>query len=49
MQTLLERQTQMSAYNNLNIRAPFCDYRIAEYLYNVPWEYKDYNNTEKVC
>ena len=26
---------------------PFCDYRIAEYLYNVPWEYKDWNGYEK--
>ena len=26
---------------------PFCDYRIAEYLYSVPWEYKDYRNQEK--
>ena len=48
MQTLLERQNRMSKIGgNLNIRAPFCDPRIAEYLYNVPWEYKDYNDTEK--
>ena len=47
MQTLLERQNRMSGYNGLTIRAPYCDYRIVEYLYNVPWEYKDYNNTEK--
>ena len=46
-QTLLERQNRMGAAAGLNIRAPFCDWRIAEYLYNVPWEYKDYNNTEK--
>lgn len=26
---------------------PFCDYRIAEYLYSVPWDYKDYQNYEK--
>ena len=26
---------------------PFCDYRIAEYLYGVPWEYKDYQGKEK--
>jgi asparagine synthase (glutamine-hydrolysing) len=45
MQTLLERQNKLSG--GLKMRAPFCDYRIAEYLYNVPWEYKDYNNTEK--
>ena len=45
MQTLLERQNKMSG--GLKIRAPFCDSGIAGYLYNVPWEYKDYNNTEK--
>jgi len=47
MQTLIERQNRMSEYSELIIRAPYCDYRIVEYLYNVPWEYKDYNNTEK--
>ncbi len=26
---------------------PFCDYRIAEYLYGVPWAFKDYRNKEK--
>lgn len=26
---------------------PFCDYRIAEYLYGVPWEFKDYMGKEK--
>ena len=26
---------------------PFCDHRIAEYLYGVPWEYKDYDGKEK--
>lgn len=26
---------------------PFCDYRIAKYLYTVPWEMKDYQNREK--
>lgn len=47
MQTLLERQNRMSMYSGLKIRAPYCDYRIVEYLYNVPWEYKDYKQTEK--
>ena len=31
----------------LEVRVPFCDYRIAEYLYSVPWEYKYYQNREK--
>ncbi len=47
MQTLLDRKDRMSMYNGLEVRVPFCDHRIAEYLYSVPWEYKDYNNYEK--
>ena len=47
MQTLLDRKDRMSMYNSLEVRVPFCDYRIAEYLYSVPWEYKDYNSYEK--
>lgn len=47
MQTLLDRKDRMSMYNSLEVRVPFCDYRIAEYLYGVPWEYKDYRNQEK--
>ena len=47
MQTLLDRKDRMSMYCGLEVRVPFCDYRIAEYLYAVPWEYKDYRNREK--
>lgn len=47
MQTLLDRKDRMSMYNGLEVRVPFCDYRIAEYLYTVPWEYKDYKHYEK--
>lgn len=47
MQTLLDRKDRMSMYSALEVRVPFCDYRIAEYLYNVPWEYKDWNGYEK--
>ncbi len=47
MQTLLDRKDRMSMYNALEVRVPFCDYRIAEYLYSVPWEYKDFNSFEK--
>ena len=34
-------------YCGLEVRVPFCDHRIAEYMYAVPWEYKDYQNQEK--
>ena len=47
MQTLLDRKDRMSMATGLEVRVPFCDYRIAEYLYGVPWEFKDYRNKEK--
>lgn len=47
MQTLLDRKDRMSMYTSLEVRVPFCDYRIAEYLYAVPWEFKDHKGIEK--
>ena len=47
MQTLLDRKDRMSMYCSLEVRVPFCDYRIAEYLYSVPWMYKDLGGREK--
>lgn len=47
MQTLLDRKDRMSMYCSLEVRVPFCDYRIAEYLYAVPWTYKDLGGREK--
>ena len=47
MQTLLDRKDRMSMYSGLEVRVPFCDYRIAEYLYAVPWAFKDHQGQEK--
>ena len=47
MQTLLDRKDRMSMYCGLEVRVPFCDKRIAQYLYGVPWAYKDYQGREK--
>ena len=47
MQTLLDRKDRMSMFCGLEVRVPFCDYRIAEYLYAVPWEFKDHKDYEK--
>ncbi len=47
MQTLLDRKDRMSMYNGLEVRVPFCDHRIVEYLYSVPWEMKNYQDREK--
>lgn len=47
MQTLLDRKDRMSMHSALEVRVPFCDYRIAEYMYGVPWAMKDYQGREK--
>lgn len=47
MQTLLDRKDRMSMYHGLEVRVPFCDYRIAEYMYAVPWGFKDHDGFEK--
>ena len=47
MQTLLDRKDRMSMWSSLEVRVPFCDHRIAEYLYTVPWAYKDHGGYEK--
>jgi asparagine synthase (glutamine-hydrolysing) len=47
MQTLLDRKDRMSMYYGLEVRVPFCDHRITEYLYGVPWAFKDYMGREK--
>lgn len=47
MQCLLERKDRCSMYSGLEVRVPFCDYRIVEYAFNMPWEIKAYNEREK--
>ena len=47
MQTLLDRKDRMSMWSALEVRVPFCDWRIAEYLYNVPPALRDLGGQEK--
>ena len=47
MQCLLERKDRCSMFSGLEVSVPFCDYRLAEYAYNMPWELKAYNGREK--
>ncbi|OGO83924.1 MAG: asparagine synthase (glutamine-hydrolyzing) [Clostridiales bacterium GWE2_32_10] len=47
MQTLLNRKDRMSMYNSLEVRVPFADHRIVEYLWNIPWEMKYLHGQEK--
>lgn len=47
MQTLMDRNDRMSAHSGVEIRTPFCDIPIAEYLYRVPWAMKELDGFEK--
>ena len=47
MQTLLDRTDRMAMHEGFEVRVPFCDYRIVEYLWNIPWEMKAYKGREK--
>lgn len=47
MQTLIDRADRMSMHSGLELRVPFCDYRLAGYMWNVPWEMKAYKGREK--
>ncbi|MBQ6447891.1 asparagine synthase (glutamine-hydrolyzing) [Cytobacillus oceanisediminis] len=47
MTTLLERKDRMSMGASLEVRVPFADHRLVEYVWNVPWEMKNYMGREK--
>ncbi|MFP3392544.1 asparagine synthase (glutamine-hydrolyzing) [Brevibacillus sp. SIMBA_040] len=47
MNTLLDRKDRMSMAASLEARVPFCDHRIVEYVWNIPWSMKNYGNREK--
>ena len=34
-------------YSGLEVRVPFCDHRIVEYAYNMPWDFKSLEGREK--
>lgn len=47
MPTLLERKDRMSMGASLEVRVPFADHRLVEYVWNIPWEMKMLNGREK--
>ncbi|GIO26790.1 asparagine synthase (glutamine-hydrolyzing) [Ornithinibacillus bavariensis] len=47
MATLLERKDRMSMGASLEVRVPFADHRIVEYVWNIPWEMKMLEGREK--
>lgn len=47
MTNLLDRKDRMSMASGLEVRVPFCDHRLVEYVWNIPWEMKNKNNISK--
>lgn len=47
MTTLLDRKDRMSMGASLEVRVPFADHRLVEYVWNIPWEMKMYRGREK--
>ena len=47
MYSLGARSERIGMNCGLEIRMPFCDYKLAEYVWNIPWEYKTHNGREK--
>ncbi|QQE79372.1 asparagine synthase (glutamine-hydrolyzing) [Alicyclobacillus sp. SO9] len=45
--TLLDRKDRMSMATGLEVRVPFCDHRLVQYVFNIPWEYKACDNQVK--
>lgn len=47
MPTLLDRKDRMSMGSGLEVRVPFCDHRLVEYVFNIPWAMKTAGNQTK--
>ena len=47
MTNLLDRKDRMSMGASLEVRVPFADHRLVEYVWNIPWEMKMHGSREK--
>jgi asparagine synthase (glutamine-hydrolysing) len=44
---LLDRKDRMGMAVGLEVRVPFCDHRLVEYVFNTPWAMKTFDGREK--
>jgi asparagine synthase (glutamine-hydrolysing) len=44
---LLDRKDRLSMAVGLEVRVPFCDHRLVEYVFNTPWAHKSFDGREK--
>ncbi|WP_329530588.1 asparagine synthase (glutamine-hydrolyzing) [Streptomyces sp. NBC_01450] len=47
VRVLLDRKDRTSMAVGLEVRVPFCDHRLVEYVYNAPWSLKSFDGREK--
>lgn len=47
LNTLLDRKDRMSMAVGLEVRVPFCDHRLVDYVFNIPWDMKNFDGREK--
>ena len=47
MANLLDRKDRMSMAHGLEVRVPYCDHRLVQYVWNIPWELKMLDGREK--
>ena len=47
LRILLDRKDRLSMAAGLEVRVPFCDHRLVEYVFNVPWSMKVFDGREK--
>ncbi|WP_037577702.1 asparagine synthase (glutamine-hydrolyzing) [Phaeacidiphilus oryzae] len=47
VQILLDRKDRTSMATGLEVRVPFCDHRLVQYVFNTPWELKTFDGREK--
>ncbi|KAA5832603.1 asparagine synthase (glutamine-hydrolyzing) [Saccharopolyspora hirsuta] len=47
VRVLLDRKDRMSMAVGLEVRVPFCDHRLVEYVFNAPWSLKTFDGREK--
>jgi asparagine synthase (glutamine-hydrolysing) len=47
VQFLLDRKDRMSMATGLEVRVPYCDHRLVEYVFNIPWRMKRFDGREK--
>ena len=47
VQFLLDRKDRMSMASGLEVRVPFCDHRLVQYVFNTPWALKTFDGREK--